>query len=257
MPRGLMPSKKRNLFFLLFEDLQHFQIQVLFDIGDYRLCRFYINEALNIYPTWEVGNGIMRKMEQKETPDSSKDAENTTNMDVCQPDPVHINLEKPDWLILMKSLLQEYKRVTLADKSKGKDQNNNEASFISRSIQISVEEPIVVEEVQELPLPKENNDLQPTKVQEGGEVKIPVEACNPTAMSENTVTTVDTEKSNASGADVNMETTENGNHIPAKRKHEDEEQEEGGETQKKDTSEQENSDNEEEDEAEEKRQSLR
>ncbi|KAL9554649.1 hypothetical protein MBANPS3_002732 [Mucor bainieri] len=96
--------------------------QVLYDIGDYRLCAFYVDLALKRNAHWDVGLQLKQQLNESshEKPlDSDMDddwrAAEAMETDRTDSSPITIHLEKSDWSLLIKSLLDEHKRLVYKD----------------------------------------------------------------------------------------------------------------------------------------------
>lgn len=126
--------------------------QVLFDIGDYRLCTFYVDIALSRHSNWEAGLQLKKLMDIGEEQSPNKDDSLTTiemEADRIDVNPIMINLEKPDWTALIKSLLDEHKRLVFQENSNNntkkvatddkKEDTKDDIAFISHAILIHVE----------------------------------------------------------------------------------------------------------------------
>lgn len=129
----------------------------MYDIGDYRLCTFYINIILDRHSTWEAGHQLKTRMENNDN------NELNTEDTVMELEPLSIALEKPEWSFLVESLLKEYKRLAYANNENTKKQQQhgkelfcdklskgnrlNDTYFINRSIYITFEEEIEQVEV--------------------------------------------------------------------------------------------------------------
>ncbi|CEP06985.1 hypothetical protein, partial, partial [Parasitella parasitica] len=103
--------------------------QVLYDIGDYRLCKFYVDLGLRRHVNWEAGLELKNCMEKGEQLVPSVGA-TTEDMDTDQIDtnPVMITVEKSDWTLLMKSLLNEHKRLIFQDINSKKAGSDDKAA---------------------------------------------------------------------------------------------------------------------------------
>lgn len=122
-------------------------VKVLFDIGDYRLCTFYVDLVLDRHSTWEAGNQLKAQMN---VDNNTLDSRETT----MKVEPLSIALERPEWSSLVESLLKEYKHLAYTNNANNKNQHDKELSrdiswkgnrltevnFINRSIYITFED---------------------------------------------------------------------------------------------------------------------
>ncbi|KAI8639579.1 hypothetical protein BD408DRAFT_371457 [Parasitella parasitica] len=131
--------------------------QVLYDIGDYRLCSFYVDIALKRHPSWEAGLRLKICVNNGEERAPNIEA-STADMHTDQIDtnPVKITIKESDWTLLIKSLLNEHKRLAFQDSSSKKvasddkaDKGKTDALFISHAVQIHVEKDEEAEEEKE------------------------------------------------------------------------------------------------------------
>lgn len=117
---------------------------------------------------WSLGSELLEKIEQRgDIHDNVRNDEDRAelNVDKGALDSVLVNLEKPKWSLLIKSLLKEYKNLSLdaaanteneQKESDGKTQNRvASTSFMNRLIHINLE--TEEEEVEEQP---KNNSMQ-------------------------------------------------------------------------------------------------
>ncbi|KAI9478245.1 MAG: hypothetical protein EXX96DRAFT_570148 [Benjaminiella poitrasii] len=254
--------------------------QVLFDIGDHRLCLLYLNIILSRYSTWERGQQLKNKIESNyvEYDTTSIDV----NIDKILFDPILITLESSNWLILADALFSEYKHldVSMVNASeKGTVDNKNdpfycegsikEASFISKTIRIAIKE----EKKEKEEKVQKDNTLIESEKGAGNTQLFPPEPMleTPQESVKPQSSTVSTEVNQphvlASNNDANSKATdievimteESTNSLKRKRDNEEETTniEDGNEDGNENDNENDNSSNEEEDEAEEKRLSLR
>ncbi|GAN06215.1 hypothetical protein MAM1_0115c05695 [Mucor ambiguus] len=128
--------------------------QVLYDIGDYRLCTFYVDLALKRNAHWETGLQLKQQLsDAHKLPSVEMDDWRTEAMetDRMYNNPITIHLEKSDWTLLIKSLLDEHKRLVYKDASNNSSQkaagvNDIEAEqpkvefFVSHAIMIHVDD---------------------------------------------------------------------------------------------------------------------
>lgn len=129
--------------------------QVLYDIGDYRLCTFYVDLALKRNAHWETGLQLKQQLsESNEMQLSERDTWSTEAMETDETDknPIAIHLERSDWTLLIKSLLDEHKRLVYKDAAssnsskRATDTNDTEAEqskedfYISHAIVIHVDD---------------------------------------------------------------------------------------------------------------------
>lgn len=235
---------------------------------------------------WDLGLELLKKIEGKNAIDLDKDSSND-DMEAIEysndvPDFIPVSLEKPDWLMLIKSLLKEYKRlvVNTCEDDDNKKPNRNSikqltnTTFINQSIQVLVEmEEGEVEKPAE-PLDGEKNDVVVENTMEKM-LDEPMEiAVLPPATEDNTIpeavpaknisdipvliekTPIVAEDNN----DVNMTEAEHQSSLKRKREEDDEQEETepnkevNGDNNSEKSG---DSENDEEDEAEEKRLSLR
>lgn len=234
---------------------------------------------------WDLGLELLKKIEGKDAIELDKDSSND-DMEAIEysndvPDFVPVTLEKPDWSMLIKSLLKEYKRLVVStcedDDNRKSDRNSinrlTNTTFINQSIQVLVEMEEEVEKPAE-PLDGEKNDV----VVENTVEKMldePMEiAVLPPVTEDNTIpeavpakdtsgipvliekTRIVVEDNN----DVNMTEAEQQSSLKRKREEDDEQEETepNKEVNEDNNSEKSgDSENDEEDEAEEKRLSLR
>ncbi|KAI8378602.1 hypothetical protein BD560DRAFT_389864 [Blakeslea trispora] len=221
--------------------------QVLFDIGDYPLCTFYVDLAMDHYNSWTAGELLKSKMSQQQqlNYDSADTDIPMDTIDTSQAIP--IVLKRYDWSLLVESLLKEYKQLVSGSKQ-GK--NYSQASsrlvhsgYANCSIEISVEK----EEEEEDKNESENAD---TTMEES---TIP-----PTVPMTNDPTMTVDSNANLSNkptlAKTNEHTVNDDSPASNKRKREGEEGESGS---RRASGDEQSEDDNEEDEAEEKRLSLR
>lgn len=129
--------------------------QVLYDIGDYRLCAFYVDLALKRNAHWDAGLQLKQQLSDSSKPPSTDmDDWSTEAMETDRMDnqPITIHLEKSDWTLLIKSLLDQHKRLVYKDAAsnnsskKANGLNDAEAEkskgdfFISHAIMIHVDD---------------------------------------------------------------------------------------------------------------------
>ncbi|KAK4510605.1 TPT domain-containing protein [Mucor velutinosus] len=91
--------------------------QVLYDIGDYRLCTFYLDLVLKRNAHWEAGLQLKQQLNDSKLPSAEIGAWGAEAMETDCKDrnPITIHLEKSDWILLIKSLLDEHKRLVYKD----------------------------------------------------------------------------------------------------------------------------------------------
>ncbi|KAI9470445.1 hypothetical protein BDB00DRAFT_251414 [Zychaea mexicana] len=99
--------------------------EVLVDVGDYQLCRCYMNLASPYYPGWPLLPKLEEKMDISSIENNEEPAE-----------PIHIKLTKVRWVSLLKTLLQRYDELIKTND----DQNPlfNDVPIINRNIYIDV-----------------------------------------------------------------------------------------------------------------------
>jgi hypothetical protein len=147
--------------------------QVLFDIGDYRLCSFYVDIVLSRHSNWEAGLQLKKFMDVgKEQLQNNDDLSTTIEMETDRIDanPIMIRLEKPDWTVLIKSLLNEHRRLVLQENSNNntkkvgagdkEEKTKDGIAFTSHAILIHVEKEGEQEDVDDQNnTGKENNNI--------------------------------------------------------------------------------------------------
>ncbi|OBZ89568.1 Histone transcription regulator 3 [Choanephora cucurbitarum] len=117
--------------------------QVLFDMGDYPLCTFYVDIVMDHYKNWTVGNLLKFKMnQQQQSTYDLVDTDIPADMDdISQVIP--IVLKRYDWSLLVESLLKEYKQL-FSDSKQEKYYSQTtsrltQSSYANHSIEIRVE----------------------------------------------------------------------------------------------------------------------
>jgi hypothetical protein len=157
--------------------------KVLYDIGDYRLCTFYVNIILERHSTWETGHQLKMRMDKHDIKLDTKDT-------VMELQPLSIALEKPEWSDLVESLLKEYNRLAYTNNENTKKQQDkellrdplskrnrlNDTYFMNRSIYITFEEQSEQEEPMDV-CKKEDPVIS---------------TCSKPEVLENTITTIET-----------------------------------------------------------------
>lgn len=160
--------------------------QVLFDIGDYRLCAFYVDIALSRHSNWEAGLQLKKLMDIGEEQSPNKDDSLTViemETDRIDVNPIMINLEKPDWIALIKSLLDEHRRLVFQENSnnnakKGttddkKEETKDDIAFISHAILIHVENEEDEDEDEQDNNDKENDHSSQPQISENAMPSVP------------------------------------------------------------------------------------
>ncbi|CEI91811.1 hypothetical protein RMCBS344292_06089 [Rhizopus microsporus] len=115
---------------------------VLYDIGDFYTCRYYVEGALKYHPKWESGELLLENMNSEhmmESMDMEHDQEVST--------PIHVKIERPDLSILMEKLFAVYKKQATAnnleeeieDESLERDIDIGNTSFVNAAIKITID----------------------------------------------------------------------------------------------------------------------
>lgn len=80
---------------------------MLYDIGDFNLCKYYVNHGLTHFPDWSLGKKLRQSME---VPTPEEDMKDTPETEECtqQMERLSIDIQKPTWSILVKKLSKEY-----------------------------------------------------------------------------------------------------------------------------------------------------
>ncbi|KAI8080754.1 uncharacterized protein B0P05DRAFT_72267 [Gilbertella persicaria] len=212
--------------------------QVLYEIGDYQLCTFYVDFVLEKHKNWSTGIHLKSKMNGE----IERGNNTEKSMEIDSNHQVSIVLEKYDWTLLIRALLKEYKHLIC-------EQNNTRiedsalnrltgTKYANHQIQITVEKE--EEEQATLDVQMEENQIVATLPSQSG----PAESLEiiPTTVPNDSATT-----------EANLENATNDESSNKRKREEDED-----DTNIKHPSGDEQSENDnEEDEAEEKRLSLR
>ncbi|KAI7905962.1 uncharacterized protein BX663DRAFT_483630 [Cokeromyces recurvatus] len=226
--------------------------QVLFDIGDYCLCLFYINIVLSRQPTWEKGQQIKNQIQSSYTIDDT--ANINFSMNEPQIDPILITLERCDWLTLAEALFKEYKCFNSNNDNMSKKkikEYESEDDFIMDTIFLSKTIRITVKEEKEKKEEETDSSLIPHKQTTLQESIIIPSSTIAIDTNNSEISTVNNDISvSPTPMDITM-TEENISSLKRKREND------GEVASSENDNEKNNSGNEEEDEAEEKRLSLR
>jgi hypothetical protein len=121
-------------------------VMVLYDIGDYTLCKTYIQIIMSLVPDWQCGLELKSKMEESTRLSHMDIDEEDTVMDEkdgrTAPKVVDITLEKPEWSALVDSLFKQYKRL----EKEREEQDEEEVTqsppelFVNHPVHIILEE---------------------------------------------------------------------------------------------------------------------
>ncbi|KAF7726581.1 Histone transcription regulator 3 [Apophysomyces ossiformis] len=121
---------------------------VLFEIGDFNACKFYVEHGLKHFQGWALGKKLMQDMETPtfiETMDSNSDVDSIKEKKAYMP----IDIQNLTWHDLTKSLLDRFNGMTIenvpektsVDGPTGKEGIYERTPFISKCVRINVTQP--------------------------------------------------------------------------------------------------------------------
>ncbi|CAO3617860.1 unnamed protein product [Cunninghamella blakesleeana] len=102
--------------------------QVLYDIGDYQLCEFYLKIGLQRFPNWELGLKLNNQIKSTDESIPFTILNNSNNSNNISFAHIPLTIKEPSWESLLKGLIKQYKLQYNITESKQKNHSSNKNS---------------------------------------------------------------------------------------------------------------------------------
>ncbi|KAI8366707.1 uncharacterized protein BYT42DRAFT_587609 [Radiomyces spectabilis] len=138
---------------------------VLYDIGDFGLCQYYVQQGLARFPQWAVGARLQKQLNMSSTNEDAMENEKLV-IDQEPPATMSVTVAKPDWSLLIETLLQQYVDMTWKESSSDPE-NEHPLLFINTllNIKVNIPKPVTasqeVEEEPQQPLQSQQQQQHP------------------------------------------------------------------------------------------------